>query len=86
MPLTKRFRGTALSVTYRRVGRVSYRDWSQAARRGQWSDEDGAMSLNPSTQYATDFNLPLLTVRTDDGYDPPLAQVVDWVINQTRER
>ncbi len=34
----------------------------------------------------TDFNLPLLTVRTDDGYDPPLAQVVDWVINQTRER
>lgn len=33
-----------------------------------------------------DFELPLLTVRTDNGYDPPLDQVVDWVIDRTRER
>jgi hypothetical protein len=30
-----------------------------------------------------DFDLPLLTVRTDDGFDPPLADIVDWVIDQT---
>jgi predicted kinase len=32
----------------------------------------------------TDFDLPLLRVRTDDGYDPPLDKIVDWIINQTR--
>jgi riboflavin biosynthesis pyrimidine reductase len=32
-----------------------------------------------------DFDLPTLTVRTDDGYYPALDQVVDWVIDRTGE-
>ena len=32
-----------------------------------------------------DLELPALTVRTDDGYDPGLDQIIDWVIDQTRE-
>ena len=32
----------------------------------------------------TEFDLPLLPVRTDDGYEPPLADIVDWIIDQTR--
>jgi len=32
----------------------------------------------------TDFDLPTLTVRTDDGYDRPLTQIVDWVIERSR--
>ena len=32
----------------------------------------------------TDFDLPLLRVATDDGYDPRLDEIVDWVIVQTR--
>jgi hypothetical protein len=31
----------------------------------------------------TDLDLPTLTVRTDDGYDPALDQVVEWVIERT---
>jgi len=31
----------------------------------------------------TSFDLPTLTVNTDDGYDPPLAQIVEWVIEQS---
>ena len=31
-----------------------------------------------------DFDLPLLLVTTDDGYDPPLEEIVDWVVGQTR--
>ena len=30
------------------------------------------------------FELPTLTVRTDDGYDPPLERVVDWIIDCTQ--
>lgn len=32
----------------------------------------------------TDFALPTMTVHTDDGYDPPLPQVVEWVIDRTQ--
>jgi predicted kinase len=32
----------------------------------------------------TDFDLPLLPVRTDDGYDPRLDDIVEWVIDRTR--
>lgn len=32
----------------------------------------------------TEFDLPLLAVSTDDGYDPPLHEVVDWIVTQTR--
>jgi predicted kinase len=32
----------------------------------------------------TDFALPLLPVRTDDGYEPSLDEIVDWVIERTR--
>jgi predicted kinase len=32
----------------------------------------------------TGFALPLLPVRTDDGYDPPLDEILDWVIDRTR--
>jgi predicted kinase len=32
----------------------------------------------------TEFELPLLRVATDDGYDPPLSDIVDWIIAQTR--
>jgi predicted kinase len=32
----------------------------------------------------TEFDLPTLDVRTDDGYDPPLPEIVDWVIERTR--
>jgi hypothetical protein len=35
------------------------------------------------SQMITDFNLPSLTVCTDDGYDPPLDRVVEWVIDRT---
>ena len=31
-------------------------------------------------------DLPLLRVHTDDGYDPPLEDVIDWIIERTRER
>jgi predicted kinase len=33
----------------------------------------------------TEFELPMLPVRTDDGYDPPLGGIVDWVIERTRQ-
>jgi predicted kinase len=33
----------------------------------------------------TDLDLPILTVRTDDGYDPPLDRIVEWVIERTSE-
>lgn len=32
----------------------------------------------------TEFDLPLLPVRTDDGYEPPSADIVDWIIEQSR--
>ena len=32
----------------------------------------------------TDFDLPRLRVTTDDGYDPELAAIVDWTIEQRR--
>jgi predicted kinase len=32
----------------------------------------------------SEFDLPLLPVRTDDGYDPPVEAVVDWIIDRTR--
>ena len=31
-----------------------------------------------------DFDLPLLHVTTDDGYDPPLDAIVDWLVDRTR--
>ncbi len=34
----------------------------------------------------TTFELPTLTVRTDDGYDPPFERIVDWVIECTHDR
>lgn len=34
----------------------------------------------------TTFELPTLTVRTDDGYDPPVERIVDWVIEYTHDR
>jgi predicted kinase len=33
----------------------------------------------------TEFDLPLLPVRTDDGYDPPLDEIVDWIVDRTRD-
>jgi hypothetical protein len=32
----------------------------------------------------TEFDLPTLVVRTDDGYDPHLDGIVDWIVDQTR--
>jgi hypothetical protein len=32
----------------------------------------------------TEFDLPTLPVRTDDGYDPPLDEIIDWIVDQTR--
>jgi hypothetical protein len=37
------------------------------------------------TTMHTDFRLPLLRVVTDDSYDPPLDEIVDWVIDRTRD-
>ena len=31
----------------------------------------------------TDLGLPTLTVRTDEGYDPPLEHITDWIVAQT---
>ena len=31
-----------------------------------------------------EFDVPLLRVGTEDGYDPPFDQIVDWVVDQTR--
>jgi hypothetical protein len=33
----------------------------------------------------TEFDLPVLRVRTDDGYDPHVDQVIDWIIDRTRD-
>lgn len=38
------------------------------------------------TAMQTEFDLPLLAVRTDDGYDPSLPSIVDWIVAQTRRR
>jgi MoxR-like ATPase len=32
-----------------------------------------------------EFDHPLLPVATDDGYDPPITAVVDWIVDRTRE-
>lgn len=32
----------------------------------------------------SEFDLPLLRVATDNGCDPPLGTIVDWIIDQTR--
>jgi predicted kinase len=32
----------------------------------------------------TEFELPLLPVRTDEGYDPPVEEIVEWIIDRTR--
>jgi hypothetical protein len=34
----------------------------------------------------TEFDLPLLRVRTDDGYDPSVDEILTWVIDQTGRR
>jgi predicted kinase len=31
----------------------------------------------------TEFDLPLFRVATDDGYEPPLSDIVEWIIEQT---
>jgi predicted kinase len=36
------------------------------------------------SEMQTDFDLPLLRVVTDDGYEPALTEVVDWIIDRTR--
>lgn len=33
----------------------------------------------------TEFDLPLLRIATDGGYDPQLDRIVDWVIDHTRD-
>lgn len=43
----------------------------------------------PQRQFVRDgmktaFDLPLLNVRTDDGYDPPLTDIIEWIIDQRR--
>ena len=32
----------------------------------------------------TDFDLPTLRVNTDDGYDPALPEIIDWIVDRTR--
>jgi predicted kinase len=32
----------------------------------------------------SEFELPLLRVATDDGYDPSLDEIVDWIVERTR--
>jgi len=32
----------------------------------------------------TEFDLPLLGVATENGYEPPVPDIVDWVVEQTR--
>lgn len=32
----------------------------------------------------TEFDLPTLRVRTDDGYDPTIPSIVEWIVDQTR--
>lgn len=39
-----------------------------------------------ATEAQTDLGAPLLEVVTDDGFDPPLEDVVEWVIDQVRSR
>lgn len=36
------------------------------------------------TAMQTQFDLPLLRVATDDRYEPPLDDIVDWIVDQTR--
>ena len=31
----------------------------------------------------TKFDLPVLPVATDNGYKPPLSEIIQWVIDQT---
>ncbi len=34
----------------------------------------------------TTFDLPTLTVRCEDGYDPSIERIVDWVIETSHDR
>lgn len=38
------------------------------------------------SRMVTSFDLPTLTVNTDDGYDPPLVDVAKWVIERTHSQ
>ena len=38
---------------------------------------------NIASSLLRDFAVPLLSVCTDDGYDPPLPDIVDWIVDQT---
>jgi predicted kinase len=55
------------------LGHRSVDDYLQAPER----------ELVRRTMYK-DFELPLLRVATDDGYEPALETIVDWIIDQTR--
>ena len=37
-----------------------------------------------AAELQVDFDLPTLRVRTDDGYAPPLDDIVGWVVDRTR--
>jgi predicted kinase len=39
-----------------------------------------------ATTMQTEFAVPTLHVRTNDGYDPRLETVIEWVVDQTRHR
>lgn len=47
---------------------------------------DGATSEGDRVrdEMVHEFDLPLLSVRTDDGYEPSLDAIADWVVDQTR--
>lgn len=39
-----------------------------------------------ATKARSDFDRPLLRVATDEGYEPPLEAIVEWVVEQDRAR
>ncbi|MDP1794000.1 MAG: hypothetical protein Q8K63_07655 [Acidimicrobiales bacterium] len=55
-----------------------------------YSSVDAYLSANAEqgdivrTGMLRDFDLPLLPVTTDNGYDPSIEVIVDWVVEQTR--
>jgi hypothetical protein len=53
-----------------------------------YASMDAFMASSPGSTIRdtmrTDFELPTLRVRTDNGYDPEISSIVEWVVDQTR--
>lgn len=58
--------------------------WGMLATAGLWSGQIADTSQRDADEMVKDFDVPLLHVHTDNGYDPSLDEIVQWVISNTR--